>query len=563
MTLRNKAVLSVFLLLLTFIIGSWFSGFILLKWLGLNKTPLGITTWFQYFNTLHIPRVAAYSLQIKTSGIIGFVLPLVFALLCLIPLWKRPAKKLHGDARFAGLAELTKAGFFKQSDTSVVVGKYNGQLLHYNGQQFALLAAPTRSGKGVGIVIPNLLHYKESMVVLDIKQENFNLTSGYRQEALGQEVYLFNPFAEDGKTHRWNPFTYVSSDKNQRVSDLMSIAAMLYPDGDSRDKFWVSQARNAFLAFSLYEFDKYENDKVNFPKRVKNKPACTLGSIYRLSSGNGQELKDYFQGLSQADFLSEAAKTAFAGLISQEKETFGSIMGTFKEPLNPWINPTIDAATSGDDFLLTDVRKKKMTIYIGILPNKLAESRVIVNLFFSQLINQNTKQLPQDNPALKHQCLLLMDEFTSIGKVEIIANAVSYMAGYNLRLFPIIQSVAQLDAVYGKESARTIITNHALQIIYTPREQQDANEYSEMLGYTTVRKKNVSRSRRERNVSENEERRALMLPQELKAMSQDSEIVIYEGMAHPAKVSKIRYYQDKTFTARLKNKVDVKTLEEN
>ncbi|HFC8841498.1 TPA: type IV secretory system conjugative DNA transfer family protein, partial [Neisseria subflava] len=188
-------------------------------------------------------------------------------------------------------------------------------------------------------------------------------------------------------------------------------------------------------------------------------------------------------------------------------------MGTFKEPLNPWINPVIDAATSADDFLLTDVRKKKMTVYIGILPNKLAESRVIVNLFFSQLINQNTKELPQDNPDLKHQCLLLMDEFTSIGRVEIIAHSVSYMAGYNIRLFPIIQSVAQLDAVYGKEYARTIITNHALQIIYTPREQQDANEYSEMLGYTTVKRKNVSRGR-ERSVSESEERRALMLPQE-------------------------------------------------
>ena len=185
-------------------------------------------------------------------------------------------------------------------------------------------------------------------------------------------------------------------------------------------------------------------------------------------------------------------------------------MGTFKEPLNPWINPIIDAATSADDFLLTDVRKKKMTVYIGILPNKLAESRIIVNLFFSQLINQNTKELPQDNPDLKHQCLLLMDEFTSIGRVEIIAHSVSYMAGYNIRLFPIIQSVAQLDAVYGKEYARTIITNHALQIIYTPREQQDANEYSEMLGYTTVKRKNVSRGR-ERSVSESEERRALML----------------------------------------------------
>lgn len=81
-----------------------------------------------------------------------------------------------------------------------------------------------------------------------------------------------------------------------------------------------------------------------------------------------------------------------------------------------------------------------------------------------------------------------MDEFTSIGKVDIIATAVAYMAGYNLRLLPIIQSMAQLDATYGKDLSRTIITNHALQILYAPREQQDANDYSEMLGYTTIKK---------------------------------------------------------------------------
>ena len=564
MTLKNKSIITVVLLLISFILGCYLSGFILLQWLGLDKTPLLLTTWFKYYNTLDIPQVAKYSLQIKTSGIVGFGFTFLIGLLGLIPIWRTASQSLHGEARFAGMADLTKAGFFKQTDTSIVVGKYNGKLLHYNGQQFALLAAPTRSGKGVGIVIPNLLSYKGSVVVLDIKQENFNLTSGYRKEVLGQEVYLFNPFAEDGRTHRWNPFTYVSSDPDQRVSDLMSIAAMLYPDGDSRDKFWVAQARNAFLAFSLYCFDSsvYKNTKyakrLNWQETVKE-PPCTLGKIYRLSSGNGTELKEYFTSLSQKPFLSPAAKTAFSGLISQEKETFGSIMGTFKEPLNPWINPVIDAATSADDFLLTDVRKKKMTIYIGILPNKLAESRVIVNLFFSQLINQNTKELPQDNPDLKHQCMLLMDEFTSIGKVEIIAHSVSYMAGYNIRLFPIIQSVAQLDAVYGKEYARTIITNHALQIIYTPREQQDANEYSEMLGYTTVKRKNVSRGR-ERSVSESEERRALMLPQELKAMSQDKEIILYEGMSHPAQVGKIRYYQDGTFTKRLMGSVKVASL---
>ena len=559
MTLKTKSIITVVLLLISFILGCYLSGFILLQWLGLDKTPLLLTTWFKYYNTLDIPQVAKYSLQIKASGIVGFGFTFLIGLLGLIPIWRTASQSLHGEARFAGMADLTKAGFFKQTDTSIVVGKYNGKLLHYNGQQFALLAAPTRSGKGVGIVIPNLLSYKGSVVVLDIKQENFNLTSGYRKEVLGQEVYLFNPFAEDGRTHRWNPFTYVSSDPDQRVSDLMSIAAMLYPDGDSRDKFWVAQARNAFLAFSLYCFDEHEVMADFSVEGKENEPACTLGKIYRLSSGNGTELKEYFTSLSQQPYLSEATKTAFSGLISQEKETFGSIMGTFKEPLNPWINPVIDAATSADDFLLTDVRKKKMTIYIGILPNKLAESRVIVNLFFSQLINQNTKELPQDNPDLKHQCMLLMDEFTSIGKVEIIAHSVSYMAGYNIRLFPIIQSVAQLDAVYGKEYARTIITNHALQIIYTPREQQDANEYSEMLGYTTVKRKNVSRGR-ERSVSESEERRALMLPQELKAMSQDKEIILYEGMSHPAQVGKIRYYQDGTFTKRLMEAVKVASL---
>jgi type IV secretion system protein VirD4 len=201
-----------------------------------------------------------------------------------------------------------------------------------------------------------------------------------------------------------------------------------------------------------------------------------------------------------------------------------------------------------------------MTIYVGIQPNKLAESRLIVNLFFSQIINLNTRELPQNNPELKHQCLLLMDEFTSIGRVDIIASAVAYMAGYNLRLLPIIQSMAQLDATYGREVSRTIITNHALQIIYAPREQQDANDYSEMLGYTTVRKQNVTRGR-EVSRSETEERRALMLPQELKAMGFDKEVFLYEGLPHPVLCEKIKYYQDRYFTTRLLPKIPVPPLE--
>ena len=555
---KSKWIWVVVLLLVALAAGEYLSGLFTLWLLKLDTADLGLKTYWTYVSALDLPQVAPYVSKIKIGGYIGFGLPLILWLIAFYFIGRPKKQSMHGDARFANSSDLNKNGMFKATNNGIIVGKFKGDLVRLSGQQFVILAAPTRSGKGVGVVIPNLLEYQESMVVLDIKQENFELTSGWRASQ-GQEIYLFNPFAEDRRTHRWNPLTYVSSDPAFRVSDLMSIATMLYPDGSDDQKFWVSQARNAFMAFTLYLFEKWEDDEArSIPLSLRSKP--TLGQVYRLSSGDGTDLKKLYQQLSQQPFLSGNARSAFSNLLSQADETFASILGTFKEPLNAWINPVLDAATSADDFLLTDVRKKRMTIYIGIQPNKLAEARLIVNLFFSQLINQNTKELPQNNKALKYQCLLLMDEFTSIGKVEIIASAVSYMAGYNIRLLPIIQSMAQLDATYGKDVSRTLITNHALQIVYAPREQQDANDYSDMLGYTTVRKENRTRAKGGDSRSESEERRALMLPQELKAMGPDKEVFLYEGIPHPVLCDKIRYYKDKHFTERLMSKVDVPML---
>ncbi|WP_266157206.1 type IV secretory system conjugative DNA transfer family protein [Dyella silvatica] len=549
------------LILAVLVAGEYLSGFLTLLFLKVGTSQIQWDTYWSYLRSMDLPQVQPYLGRIKAAGYIGFGLPLIAWLIVMYFMARQKKPSIHGDARFAKSGDLSKLGMFKSSNNGILVGKFHGNLVRLSGQQFVILAAPTRSGKGVGVVIPNLLDYQESTVVLDIKQENFELTSGWRASQ-GQEIYLFNPFAEDRRSHRWNPLSYVSKDPAFRVSDLMSIAAMLYPDGSDDQKFWVSQARNAFMAFTLYLFEKWDDDeKKNIPLKLRVKP--TLGAVYRLSSGDGTDLKQLYQMLAQQPFLSGTAQSAFSNLLSQANETFASILGTFKEPLNAWINPVLDAATSDDDFLLTDVRKKKMTIYIGIQPNKLAESRLIVNLFFSQLINLNTKELPQNNPALKYQCLLLMDEFTSIGKVEIIATAVSYMAGYNIRLLPIIQSMAQLDATYGKDVSRTLVTNHALQIVYAPREQQDANDYSDMLGYTTVRKENITRgggSRGDVSRSQSEERRALMLPQELKAMGNDKEVFLYEGIAFPVMCEKIRYYQDKYFTSRLLPKVNVATL---
>jgi type IV secretion system protein VirD4 len=554
--MSRKMLFTLGVFLLVPVAGLWCAGRFTALFLGLHGPAPHWYVYVDYLRTLDLPQVRPYAPKIRAAGWVGFGLPLLAYMAMASLALRGRAKSLHGDARFARAGDLARHRLFDDGPTSLVVGRYNGRLLRLPGQQFAILAAPTRSGKGVGIVIPNLLEYQDSVVVLDIKQENFDLTSGWRRSQ-GHDVFLFNPFAEDRRTHRWNPLGYVSADPAFRVSDVMGIAAMLYPDGADEQKFWVSQGRNAFLAFALYLFDKYHHERAcGFPGAT----APTLGAVYRLSSGTGENLRAYLLTLAQQSFLSEPARMAFATLLSQADETFASIIGTFKEPLNAWVNPVLDAATSGDDFLLTDVRRKRMTIYVGIQPNKLAESRLILNLFFSQLINLNTRELPQNNPALKHQCLLLMDEFTAIGRIDIIASAVAYMAGYNLRLLPIIQSMAQLDATYGRELARTLVTNHALQILYAPREQQDANDYSEMLGYTTVRRQNVTRGR-DVSRSESEERRALMLPQELKAMGPEREVVMYEGIAHPVMCEKIRYYRDKRYIARLLPKVPVPTLQ--
>ncbi len=495
---------------------------------------------------------------IKAALVSGCIV-LVVLLLLLYKIFGTPDTQIYGNARFSSEGDLRKAGFFKPTENSILVGKYKGKYLHYSGQQFAILAAPTRSGKGVGVVIPNLLTYKESIVVLDIKQENFEITSGFRA-AHGQEVYLFNPFAEDGRSHRWNPLSYISKIQKFRVSDLSSLATMLYPVSlEGKDQFWKNQAQNAFIAICLYLIDKRNFQlELGCPEDLCS--PVTMGEVFRTASPTGVSLRDHLKELAAMSFTSQEARLAFGGMLSQNDEVFPSIMGTFKEPLLPWLNPVVDQATSGDDFLLTDVRKKRMTIYIGILPNKLAEAKLIINMFFSQLINENTRELPQQNPELKHQCLLLMDEFTSIGRVDIISKAVSYMSGYNLRLFPIIQSLAQLDSVYGKEDARTMITNHALQIIYTPRIQSDANEYSEMLGYRSAIKESQTRAR-DSSSNQSEEKRALMLPQELKAMSPDDEVIVYESIKSPVMANKIKYYSDPLFKQRLIKKYDIPILQ--
>jgi type IV secretion system protein VirD4 len=541
----------------------WFAG---MFWLAaIHKNPLGSNLWtwldaWELVRSGFIPIIEQDRLirSLFYAGLVVYFVPIYVVLNGMLLKHRRA---LHGSARWANDKEIRQAGLVQ--DDGIVIGQHKGEVLHFPGQQFVILAAPTRSGKGVGVVIPNLLTYTGSVVVLDIKQENYNITAGYRHQILKQETWLFNPFAEDRepetgnaapRTHRYNPLSSITEGVF-RVGDILAIGNAVWPTG-GKDAFWNDNARNLFLAIVLFLCelrDRREKDKAlpDYP--------VTMGEVLRQSSGrgSGMSVKKYLQNLIETyPWLSGECLDAMANFLSASDDVLASILSTFNAPLTIWRNPVVDAATSQNDFDLADVRIRAMSVYIGITPDHLEDAKLLVNLVFSQLVNLNTKQLPQDNPArYQYPCLLLMDEFTAIGKVNILAKAVSYIAGYNLRLLPIIQSLSQLESVYGKEDARTFLTNHALQILFAPREQKDANEYSEMLG--TFTEKGISESRSKQildpkgsSESISDQKRALMMPQELKELGQWKEIILLEN-TKPILCDKIRYYDDPVFTSRM------------
>lgn len=545
-------------------------GFIGLSYLGsvllmqLNGLPVenaGPFTAFRYFPIYKNSPVKSVRLSVIFCAAFPFLCCIGLAVL--VYLSKSKQRSLHGDARFATYQEIKKAGLVARDDydKTILVGQYNEhgkkEYLCYGGYQFVMLAAPTRSGKGVGIVIPNCLNYSDSLVVLDIKLENFDKTAGFRAKS-GQEVYLFAPYDEyeagrqPGKsapmrTHRYNPFDYISDDPANRMGDIDSIAQAFYNNPNSKDKFFDEQAKDLFRGITLL---------------VLETPGIphTLGEVFRQSSGYGKALPEHLNEMiekakAEGRPYSDECVAAISRVCTLSDNTFAGVKGSMQVPLMPWANPRVDAATSASDFDLRDVRKKKMTIYVGITPNKLAEAKNIINLFFDQLINQNTKTLPQQDKSLKYQCLLVLDEFTAAGKINQISQSISYQAGYNMRVLTIIQNKSQLEDVYGKPGALTLMSNHALMIMYAPSPvvQSDANEYSEILGYQTVKSTSHSRSfgkQGSRSDSTSDQKRALMLPQELKEMDMWEEIVSLEH-TKPIRCAKIKYFEDPTFTARV------------
>ena len=461
MSLKPLSIKSYIIVALTvLLISLWLSGAIYLYFAHLNyrnATPITVIR-YGYF----------YGHQERTQFWLGLSLVLGFMPVALPIFLKFKSRKqaLYGEARFASQQQIKQAGLLglkKDGNNGIVVGKqtslFRQQYLQFAGQQHVLMSAPTRSGKGVGVVIPNLLTWQDSVVVLDIKQENWTITSHFRQ-AHGQKCFLLNLAPRNYQSHRWNPLHYIADDPSFRINDIQKIGQMLFPNIDSESPIWQASARSLWLGLVLY--------------LIETPPLpITMGEVLRqLNKGDSHLIERLNQRMESHQPLSNQCHSSLKEYLETPDRTRGSIRKSFSSALELFYNPVIDGVTAQNDFDLRELRTKKLSIYVGVTPDDLQRLAPLINLFFQQVIDLNTRELPEHNPKLKHQVLLLMDEFTAIGKVGILSRGISYIAGYGLRLLTIIQSPSQLREIYGHDGAETLIENHALQIVFAPKKSQ-------------------------------------------------------------------------------------------
>jgi type IV secretion system protein VirD4 len=445
----------------------------------------------------------------------------------------------------------------------ILIGKQGHDYLNFEVSEHAALYARTGTGKTSSVVIPNCFAWRGSLVVLDVKGEAFRATAGYRSRVLGQDVYLFDPAAENERTHRWNPLAPVERTSVGRFDQISRQAFMLFPDSttggtSNADAFWTPSARGAFTAVAtlLAETPEQDFSMANvlrcFARRDSQEMLANLVQKRRASGRPG---------------YSQIAVDGVSDYANGSADQVGGIRKMTSTRLQSWFNPRIAAATAGSDFDLRQFRRKPMTIYVTVQPGNIPRMRPLLALFFDALINLNTDATPQEDPTIKHQGLIILDEFARLGRMESLAEAAQYVRGYSMRLLYVIQNKAQLRAKYGADSAEDIFDNTGAEIVFGTNDLKLTKELSERMGDDTV---NVTTKNRPRflpwfNLSKQSEaehphRRPLMLAQEVARMGPSEQIVLRGGML-PLKTQRACWFSDRNFTTLVRQAPEIPRLD--
>lgn len=493
--------------------------------------------WFSY--DAYAPAIFVRGAYIAASG---GVLAVVAAIA--MSVWRareRHAAETYGSARWASRQEVDAAGLTE--DAGVVLGRLGRTYLRHDGPEHVLCFAPTRSGKGVGLVVPSLLTWGGSAIVHDIKGENWTLTAGFRAR-LGR-VLLFDP--TNPASAPYNPLLEVRRGDCE-VRDAQNIADVLVdPDGALERRNHWEKTSHALLVGAILHVLYAEPDK-------------TLAGVAAFLSDPARTIDHTLAAMLATPHLGKAGVHPIVASVARElsnksdNERSG-VLSTAMSFLGLYRDPVVAAVTSRSTWRIADLvdAEQPVTLYLVVPPSDISRTKPLIRLLLNQIGRRLTETLNAGEG--RRRVLLMLDEFPALGRLDFFESALAFMAGYGLKAFLIAQSLNQIEKAYGANNA--ILDNCHVRVSFATNDERTAKRISDALGTATEMRamKNYAGHRLSPwlghlMVSRTETARALLTPGEIMQLPVGDEIVMVAGVP-PIRAEKARYYADRRLAERI------------
>ena len=485
---------------------------------------------------------------------------------------------IHGTAHWATEDEIRQSGLLPregEAGRGVYVGAWEdkrGQVhyLRHDGPEHVAAIAPTRSGKGVGLVVPTLLSWPHSVVVNDMKGELWAMTSGWRQRHAGNVVLKFDPAAAEGSA-AFNPLNEIRLGTNHEVGDVQNLVTILVdPDGKGMQDHW-SKTAHAFLTGVILHL-KYR--AALFGRET------SLASVAHALSDPTSDVKQLYEAMLNNEHLGrtkphETVAAAARDMLNRAENERSGVLSTAMSFLSLYRDPLVANNVSRSDFRISDLmdHDKPVSLYLVIRPEVQDRMRPLVRLIINQIVRVLLRpELKYVNgrqqPPHKHRLLLMLDEFPSYGRLDVFQEALAYIAGYGIKAYLIMQDIAQLRNAYGQNES--VLANCHIRIAYAPNVQESGRWLSDNCGVETVIKENISTSGARfgavlQNVSRSfqETQRPLLTPDEamrLKSPQKDGtdqivsagEVIVLQAGHAPIRGTQSLYFLNPVFNERVR-----------
>jgi type IV secretion system protein VirD4 len=510
-------------------------------WFSVLGTPIyppPAFFWWWYLFDAHAPRIFIKGAYIAASGGLMSV-----AVSFGLSIWRaRDSRAIatYGSARWATSREVRRAGLLGLD--GVVLGRYRRAYLRHKGPEHVLCFAPTRSGKGVGLVIPSLLTWSGSAIVHDIKGENWMLTAGFR--ARHGSVVLFDP--TNAASAAYNPLLEVRKGERE-VRDVQNIADILVdPEGSLERRSHWEKTSHALLVGAILHVLYAEADK-------------TLAGVAAFLSDPSRPIETSLRVMMMTPHLGEAGPhpviaSAARELLNKSENERSGVLSTAMSFLGLYRDPVVAHVTRRCDWRIVDLiaGERPATLYLVVPPSDISRTKPLIRLMLNQIGRRLTEELPNNR---RQRMLLMLDEFAALGRLDFFESALAFMAGYGIKSFLIAQSLNQIDKAYGPNNS--ILDNCHVRVCFATNDERTARRVSDALGIATELRamKNYAGFRLSPwlghlMVSRQETARPLLTAGEVIQLPPEEELVMMSGCP-PIRAQKARYFKDSRFTERV------------